>query len=577
MTRRCSSGLTAALLLIAAVRVHASFAWFLGVPLASLAASEAWLRHSALGGSVFGMAVALEQVPWVAAAVRNYFDLPATTAAGAVVAVGAACGALWGALLGLALWCAGQGPAWARSLLVAAAWVTWERLLVVVFPNYPWVSVAATQTAVTPLLGWASIVGSAGLSFVVIASGAALRGLWLADGPASHRIRALRVGSALLLPGLPLVAGMVRTGSHGVTEETPRCAITGIDAQIHTASLPAERVLEGYEKASATAAGSVAVVWPESAVPGYPLLDSEIQARLRAIAQRLGAVLIAGGPRIEWSRAWQPRQYNSAYRVESEAPIEHYDKRALVPLAEHWPLGAWARGPASIAGHIVDRGARPGIFRAGSCRFGILICSEAERADLARELARSGVDGLLVLSNDANLPERGIQAEIAQARLRAAENGVWVVRVANRGRSVAIDPLGRTAAEIRGGSLDVRIGRPTPSAALVLGPATETGCTLLTLYSLALGAARWLFGTRPRPKFGSFAGCTRLGFNVPGSGTRCENYRPAEPAERARDSSRKRVEKEREIGATAAAASPGPPCEKATLCDSPRRRRPVPE
>jgi apolipoprotein N-acyltransferase len=106
----------------------------------------------------------------------------------------------------------------------------------------------------------------------------------------------------------------------------------------------------------------------------------------------------------------------------------------------------------------------------------------------------------LVLSNDANLPPRAVEAEIAQARLRAAETGRWVVRIANRGTSVAIDPVGRTAAEIRGGALRVEIGEPVPAAALSLGPAIEKGCGVVALCTLVLPAARRETRSRARQR-----------------------------------------------------------------------------
>ncbi len=496
MAGACLSGLTAALILAGAVHVHAWLAWAVGVPLAFLTRNGARLRHALLAGCAFGIPVAFEQVPWVAVAVRNYFGLSAPAATAGVAGLAAICGAFWGTVLGVGVGCAARAPAAWRAVLVGAAWVTWERLLLAGFPSYPWVSLAATQVSAAPVLAAVGVLGSPGLSLVVVTSGAALGGAWLAAGEGRRRARCAHAVLAVLLPAFALAVGAYRAAGHQAIATSSRCAITGVDAEIQTGDLPAEQVLERYEKASAAAAGSAAVVWPESAVPGYPLLDPVLQARLREVARQLRAVLIAGGPRIEWSGAWQPVRRNSAYRVEGQGRIEYYDKRVLVPLAEYWPAAAWVAGPAWIAAHAVAPGERAAVFRAGPCRFGVLLCSEAERSDLAREAARSGADALLVLSNDAHLPSRGVTAEIAQVRLRAAETGLWAVRVANGGRSVAIDPLGRVAAENRGGALRVGIGAPVPAAALVLGPAIERGCAVIALCALALPAARWVLRRR---------------------------------------------------------------------------------
>ncbi|MEW6269689.1 MAG: nitrilase-related carbon-nitrogen hydrolase, partial [Thermodesulfobacteriota bacterium] len=112
---------------------------------------------------------------------------------------------------------------------------------------------------------------------------------------------------------------------------------------------------------------------------------------------------------------------------------------------------------------------------AGRCALGVMICFEAERPDLARELAASGADALVIASNDAPLPHRAVGAEVAQARLRALETGLPVLRVANGGESLAIDRYGRVTA--RGdGVVALRAG-VTPR----LAPATYASRLLLGL------------------------------------------------------------------------------------------------
>jgi apolipoprotein N-acyltransferase len=168
--------------------------------------------------------------------------------------------------------------------------------------------------------------------------------------------------------------------------------------------------------------------------------------------------------------------------------VQRYDKRGLVPFAEYWPWPA-IPPPAALRTQDVEAGATPGVFRAGSCRLGILICFEAERPALARELARSGADALLVLSNDANLPAAEIALEAAQARLRAAETGIPVVRVANAGSSFVAGGQA-TAVPAAAGRLRVEVPPPRIAAATTLGPFLLAACFALGAAGVAGGLRR---------------------------------------------------------------------------------------
>ncbi|MFQ5665060.1 MAG: nitrilase-related carbon-nitrogen hydrolase [Candidatus Binatia bacterium] len=183
-----------------------------------------------------------------------------------------------------------------------------------------------------------------------------------------------------------------------------------------------------------------------------------------------------------WGSGWRQRLFNSVYRIDAAAPLQAYDKRALVPFAEYWP-GPLSVRPKWLEAAAVTPGTQPALFNAGGCRLGMLICFEAERPDLAREAVRSGADALLVVSNDADLPLPAVRREIAQARLRAVETGVPVVRAANRGISVVIDRYGRVLQDGSGKVLHAAISPGRPALAVNIQP------LLLALFWITTGSA----------------------------------------------------------------------------------------
>ena len=80
----------------------------------------------------------------------------------------------------------------------------------------------------------------------------------------------------------------------------------------------------------------------------------------------------------------------------------------------------------------------------GLPRFGAPICFENSFPALDRELVRQGAEFLVVLTNNASYDETAASAQHLQmSRMRAIENGRWIVHAAVSGISAFIDPGGR--------------------------------------------------------------------------------------------------------------------------------------
>jgi apolipoprotein N-acyltransferase len=173
-----------------------------------------------------------------------------------------------------------------------------------------------------------------------------------------------------------------------------------------------------------------------------------------------------------------------------------HDKHHLVPFGEYMPGGAMAatlglRGLAEVLGGGYSPGPGPALIDLGGGlgRAFPMICYEAIFPGYIRQVPRP--DWMVHVTNDAWFGSfSGPYQHLAIARLRAAEQGLPVLRAANTGVSAVIDGYGRVLAALplnTAGYLDAALPpalRPTLYA--------RTGdLPLLLLVLFATGAGVW--------------------------------------------------------------------------------------
>ena len=205
------------------------------------------------------------------------------------------------------------------------------------------------------------------------------------------------------------------------------------------------------------------IVWPETAVPN--LLRHADEA-LDVIAQAAaGTPVVLGIQRDE-----NGRYFNSLVTLDAAGLLDQiYDKHHLVPFGEYMPLASvFARfnifGLAARAETGYASGPGPQLIDLGALGKALpLICYEAvfpQDVNAAPERP----DVLLQITNDAWFGNfAGPQQHLQQARLRAIEQGLPMIRVANTGISAVIDPYGRVVDSLplgRAGFLDVAVPAP---------------------------------------------------------------------------------------------------------------------
>ncbi|MFY0661780.1 MAG: apolipoprotein N-acyltransferase [Shimia sp.] len=185
------------------------------------------------------------------------------------------------------------------------------------------------------------------------------------------------------------------------------------------------------------------IVWPETAVPVW----------LHNAARTLGIISDAAGDVpvvLGINRAEGARIFNAVVLMDAVGRVtQTYDKHHLVPFGEYIPLGnllskIGIQGLASRDGDGFSPGVGADVLDLGALgKALVLICYEAVFPQDVRA-APERPDFILHLTNDAWFGNfSGPYQHLVQARMRAIESGLPVLRSANTGVSAVIDAKGR--------------------------------------------------------------------------------------------------------------------------------------
>jgi apolipoprotein N-acyltransferase len=234
---------------------------------------------------------------------------------------------------------------------------------------------------------------------------------------------------------------------------------------------------------------------------------------LSAIAQTLqGAILLTGAARVVEDGDGGGKIFNSIEVVHGDQIVAAFDKMHLVPFGEYLPLEKYL-GPFGLTQLVPgtwDQGDGPRELSApGLPLMAPLICYEAIFPGRAteRDPARPRPRLLLNVTNDGWFGlTSGPYQHFAQARLRAIEEGLPLIRVANTGVSAIIDPYGRVLDSLPLGTEGVIDGRlPQPASATLFSrwgdrifPALWTLTLLIAAAARVQLAARWSVQRKPQ-------------------------------------------------------------------------------
>jgi len=351
--------------------------------------------------------------------------------------------------LARALWM--RGPL--RVLVLAAALTAAEWLRGHVLTGFPWNAFGYALTTPLVFAQSVSLIGVWGLTFIAIAVFASPA--VLADEPADTR----RPWLAPLAAAVTLAALAIFGAARLFTTQTT--FVNGVTLRIMQPNVPQDEkfnyankqsVMQHYLTLSDRASGPQSglrgvthLIWPESAFPFFLTREPEALAQIAGLLPP-DTVLITGAARpAEVDR----HAYNSIYVIDHSGSIlSAYDKVHLVPFGEYLPFQSLLerlglQQLTKVAGGFLSGDRRRLLAPPRAPNFAPLICYEIIFPhDVLPAGERPG--WLLNLTNDAWFGmSPGPYQHFQQARVRAIEEGLPLVRAANTGISAVVDPLGR--------------------------------------------------------------------------------------------------------------------------------------
>jgi apolipoprotein N-acyltransferase len=466
---------------------------------ALLVRTSGW-RQAAGIGWLFGVGHFTFANNWIATAFTYQANMPAALGWAAVplLALYLAVYPAIGAALARAVGGARPLP---LAIALAGSWVVSEWLRSWVFTGYAWDPFGLVflgpfdRPGLAALLPWMGTYALSGLA-VLIAGGLA------ALGAAKAWWRALAV--------LGLVAvGMYLPGPHA---QRGTIAITLVQPGFRQDELDRPDLFEAQfdQLARVTAprrdTGKRLVLWPESGLPdylreGYPqhyYLSTTAGADPRYARARIGrtigegSLLLTGAVDLKIQGGRAVGAYNVVSALDPQGKFRgSYAKAHLVPYGEYLAL-RWLLEPLGASRLVAGSfdfipGPGPRTLDLGSHgRAGVQVCYEITFAGQVADRTHRP-DYLFNPSNDGWFGHFGPPQHLAQARMRAIEEGLPVLRATVNGISAVIDGHGIVRAHLPSSHIARRIDAVVPPAL----PATWFA-QLGNVLSLAWGLAALL-------------------------------------------------------------------------------------
>jgi apolipoprotein N-acyltransferase len=478
-------------------------------------ASPGW-RRAASAGWLFGFGYFFFNLFWIGEAFLVEADKFAWMLPFAVTLLPAGMALFWAAAAATArrFWRDGI----ARVFVFAIALAVFEWLRGHVLTGFPWDLVGYALTYPLPLMQSASLFGAYGLTAIAA---------FVFPAPLvimADRRQRLSLVDFARASAVALVPIAVLYGYGAWRLMAPETFVPGVKMRIVQPSVPQRqkwmaayqrRIFDDHVALSLanpkgekdSLAGITHLIWPEAAMPFFPL---ETPEALDILATMLppGTTMITGAirhdPPLGPDRRLLPttRTLNSILVLNERAQLDDiYDKIKLVPFGEYVPLESTlsAIGIEKLAhGH--------GAFAAGASPRRLmkipglppalgLICYEALfPGEIVAGEARPGV--IINVTNDGWFGHStGPYQHFLQSRVRAVEEGVPLIRAANNGISAVVDSYGRVLQTL---GLDVRgvMDSPLP-AALLPTVYSRAGDWMLSLVLAVFLASAAFFGKTP--------------------------------------------------------------------------------
>jgi len=478
---RCAASVLSGLLLVAC---FPKFSWHLLVwvaclPLMAALAGETRLARAFGWGYLTGAVFLTGSCYWFVGVLERYGHLNAGPSIGVLGLFVLVFSVFFGAFGLVEGWAARASPGLALALS-PFLWVTMELARTYLITGFPW-NLFGYAVQAAGLRQLASITGVYGLSFLAVGTSALLAGvlraprarwaggvlgIWVALVLLLHgvlRPPAVVTGrnlAFLVQPNVPLDEAVLESWEPwrdpARLNQLVNTTLSAVFVSREAGALPAER-----GKLQPPAGRQPLIVWAENPAPFFFTRDPIFRGAVTKMAQQARAWVVVNT--VNFIGPGNAQATNSAVVLDPDGrELLTYDKIHLVPFGEYVPAWAFPGKVGKITSEVGNYvpGSRYQVAQTPDGAIGVLICYEAIFPQLVRRLTLAGAGVLVNISNDAWYGDSAAAPQhLEMARLRAIENGRYLLRATNDGITVFIDPYGRIAQQLPRHRAMVLIGR----------------------------------------------------------------------------------------------------------------------
>ncbi|WP_176596124.1 MULTISPECIES: apolipoprotein N-acyltransferase [Sphingobium] len=357
------------------------------------------------------------------------------------------------------------------TLLFAATWLASEYLRATAFTGFAWNPLGVTLLP-TGIAIASTLIGTYGLGALsILASGALLLALRRQFRPAAALATPLIAlalwGNLSPAPPTPAGAPKIRVVQPNIGQDEK------YSPELEQAHFQTLAALSGTPRPAPRL-----IFWPEAAIPAYLDMEPDWRARLAALLGP-GDLLMTGATKVYFKEGVPENALaganNSLFIVNAQAQLlGRYDKSHLVPYGEYLPMRQILQplGLSRLVPGAVDFWPGPGpqsltlpaTLGRPPLKMGVQICYEIIFSGQVVDEANRP-DFLFNPSNDAWFGSWGPVQHLAQARLRALEEGIPIIRSTPTGVSAVVDARGHIRSSIghhRAGFLDTALPPALP-------------------------------------------------------------------------------------------------------------------
>lgn len=345
-------------------------------------------------------------------------------------------------------------------VIFPAIWVGIDYLRSVGDIAFPWSFLGYSLTPFLPIAQLATITGVWGLTYIIVLGNVLIWEILLSYYHNENQVQKWIHAALflLLLSGIG-IWGFLKLKEPIHTESSHIALIQTNMDQFHwdNNSLDSAFTITETMVHAAALSKPELIIGPESALLCYLERRPDLSSKVKSWAGAAKTPILLGA--LHWDKAQQGAQneydvFNSAFFVRpGSETMEHYNKQRLVPFSEKMPFESFfpILSRVNLGEADFRSGNDPKIFSVNNkIKAAPFICYEIIFPSFVQQRMNKGANLIVTITNDGWFGKTSAPYQHAtMARMRAIENRVSIVRCANSGISMFIDPFGRVLKQSR--------------------------------------------------------------------------------------------------------------------------------